>query len=380
MGDVTHKSFMRQVQTNTADTGLLLERLRSEFPLDDLETLLVFVSPQDFELDALGEGLYEIFGDRVVGCTSAGQFGKEGYQLKGLMAIGFYGSWYIRPCLVSSLKEHNDQFVTMVNEVETYLEEMPEQMTPFGVILVDGLSMQEERLMAHLYKSLVKMPIVGGSAGDALNFDQTSVLYQGRFVSNAALFLVCGTTRCLSMIHAQHHIPTDVKLVVTEADPERRRVIEINGYPAARAYSEAINVSEEALCPTVFSQHPLTLNLGNGSYIRSIQSKNEDGSLSFYCAVERGIVLSLARPVNPIEVIDEAFKKAKLELGSSPEWVLGFDCILRRLEYEACDLKSAMEANFKINRVSGFFTYGEQIDGLHVNQTFTGIAFGEERG
>ncbi len=32
----------------------------------------------------------------------------------------------------------------------------------------------------------------------------------------------------------------------------------------------------------------------------------------------------------------------------------------------------------KTNQVSGCSTYGEQFDGLHVNQTFTGVAIGGE--
>ena len=30
----------------------------------------------------------------------------------------------------------------------------------------------------------------------------------------------------------------------------------------------------------------------------------------------------------------------------------------------------------KCNQVFGFSTYGEQFDGLHMNQTFTGVAIG----
>jgi hypothetical protein len=32
----------------------------------------------------------------------------------------------------------------------------------------------------------------------------------------------------------------------------------------------------------------------------------------------------------------------------------------------------------KHNQVFGFSTYGEQYDGLHMNQTFTGIAIGND--
>lgn len=365
-------------QTEMTEIAQLQQALGQALPASGLVCVLIFVSPEGYDLDALGLALYELYGDRAVGCTSAGQFGPAGYQLEGVMAMAFYGDWYMRPCLVPTLREHNGQFQGLVDDVEACLDEMPDDMSPFGLVLIDGLSMQEERFMAHLYKSLTQMPVVGGSAGDALLFRLTSVLFGGRFVSDAAIVLVCGTTRPLSVIQAQHHVPTEQKLVVTEAEPERRRVLEINGYPAVKAYCAAINISEGQLGPTVFSQYPLTLTLGQDHYIRSIQSSHEDGSLSFYCAVEEGIILSLANPISPVQVIEDAFQRASEELGQAPSFVLGFDCILRRLEYEACELQAVMEASFIKGKVAGFFTYGEQIDGLHVNQTFTGIAFGEQ--
>jgi len=61
----------------------------------------------------------------------------------------------------------------------------------------------------------------------------------------------------------------------------------------------------------------------------------------------------------------------------NPRLILGFDCILRRLEAQekkiGNDVRKALEG---LNFV-GFSTYGEQFNAVHVNQTLTGVAIGE---
>jgi len=55
--------------------------------------------------------------------------------------------------------------------------------------------------------------------------------------------------------------------------------------------------------------------------------------------------------------------------------------VLRRLEVEQKQLGRAVSDIFREARVLGFNTYGEQHRGVHMNQTFVGVAFfGPDRG
>jgi hypothetical protein len=58
------------------------------------------------------------------------------------------------------------------------------------------------------------------------------------------------------------------------------------------------------------------------------------------------------------------------------EAVLGFDCILRYIEMEQGQMLSPVSELLRRNKVVGFNTYGEQFGTMHMSQTFTGIAFG----
>ena len=55
--------------------------------------------------------------------------------------------------------------------------------------------------------------------------------------------------------------------------------------------------------------------------------------------------------------------------------ILGCDCFLRRMESELRGEGQRMSEFLVANRVIGFNTYGEQFNGMHINQTFTGVAF-----
>ncbi len=57
-----------------------------------------------------------------------------------------------------------------------------------------------------------------------------------------------------------------------------------------------------------------------------------------------------------------------------PDIILAADCVLRRKEAEERQLVGAISSLLSRHGVVGFSTYGEQVNGLHVNQTLTGVA------
>jgi hypothetical protein len=59
--------------------------------------------------------------------------------------------------------------------------------------------------------------------------------------------------------------------------------------------------------------------------------------------------------------------------------ILRFDCVLRRLDALNRQVFRDISELYKANNVIGFNTYGEQYRSMHLNQTFTGIAFGQRQ-
>ena len=125
----------------------------------------------------------------------------------------------------------------------------------------------------------------------------------------------------------------------------------------------------------VFARYPLAVRINSDYYARSIQRVNDDLSLSFYCAVENGIVLTAMRTGSLIGETRDTLNAIEARLG--PAWVtLGCDCCLRRMEMESGGFAAPASALLREHKVVGFNTYGEQFNGMHINQTLTGVVIG----
>lgn len=336
------------------------------------EAILVFCSSA-YDLDMLGEALHETFSCPVIACTSSGQIGADGFERAGLVGVGIRGEFRVRQFPIVPLADYAGKAAWIAEQAEASKTER----NRFGLLLIDGLSKLEERVAAALYQALDDVPIIGGSAGDDLKFERTFVYDgNGRFLSDAAVFALIETDAAILPFKVQHFRPSDTEFVITEADPERRIIYEMNGEPAALAYAQALGLSVSALNPEVFSSHPLVLTFGSEPYVRSILKCDSDLSLTCYCAIEEGLIVTVGVADSPLETMRIALADVEASIGP-PSLVLGCDCILRRLEFEQSGDDRGIGQLMAENHVFGFSTYGEQFNGIHVNQTFTGIALGK---
>lgn len=342
--------------------------------VSNLDTLLFFCDP-DYDLDALGPALKQTFPCPVVGCTSSGQIGPDGFENYGILAAGLRGGVLrAHPIPIAPLSDLQAQAVLAAESVQR-ISGACGGGSCFGLLLVDGLSAKEELLAAALYQMVGNIPLIGGSAGDNLKFERTYVYHDGHFLSDAAVLALFESSAPFVTFKLQHFVPSDVELVITSADRDARIIKEIDGEPAAEAYAKAIGVSVADLGSSVFSTHPLLLMIAGEPYVRSIQKVNEDLSLTCYCAIEEGLVVSLGQAVDVMNTLREAFADAGRAV-AEPSLIIGCDCILRRIEFEQTDLTPSVGKFMAGHKVFGFSTYGEQFNGQHVNQTFTGVAIG----
>ncbi len=342
---------------------------------------VLFFCSAEYPLAALAQALSSAFGVLPIsGCTTAGELTPDGYDRGSVVAICFDQRFFaIETALIDDL-EYFD-LPTAQPLVDKLLERCRRQAVApvnehsFALTLLDGLSSREEQVLATLDAALGRIPSFGGSAGDDNHLTHTHVYANGRFHTRAAVVVMMNTRLPFEVFSTHHLEPLEHKLVVTAADRERRRVLELNGVPAAELYAALVGCSVEALAPPIFAQHPLAVHLGGQHYIRSIQRVNDDGSLSFYCAVENGIVLTAMQPTPLLTDLAHMLQRVEARLGE-PAAIIGCDCFLRRMALESLGQLDQASTLLRQARVVGFNTYGEQHHGMHVNQTFTGVAFG----
>ncbi|HAA46531.1 MAG TPA: GfdT protein [Halomonas sp.] len=363
-----------------ADTALAAAELAQVLRHDHLGFVLFFCSAE-YDLAALADALESCFPTTPLsGCTTAGEITPLGYDRGSIVAIGFDRRFFaIETALIDDLDHF--ELANAQRLVDTLLGRCRQQaLAPinehsFALTLLDGLSSREEQVLATLDAALGRIPSFGGSAGDDNHLSHTHVYIAGRFHTRAAVVVMINTRLPFEVFSTHHLTPLNHKLVVTDADREQRRVIELNGLPAAQVYADLVGVAPEQLSAAIFARHPVAVHIGGQHYVRSIQRVNSDRSLSFYCAVENGIVLTAMQPTPLLDNLEAMLAGVRARLGS-PSVIIGCDCFLRRMELEGLQQLDQASQLLRQSSVVGFNTYGEQHHGMHVNQTFTGVAFG----
>ncbi|MDO8882715.1 FIST N-terminal domain-containing protein [Pseudotabrizicola sp.] len=337
--------------------------------------IVLFVSPQA-DLDGLCAGVAACFPpDLVIGCTTAGEIAQSGYAEGEIVAVGFPAAHFSTECLLvpDLTRIASQDLIGRLIRARTGLQQdRPGWDHEFAFMMVDGLSTLEDDLAAAVAPGLGPVPLFGGSAGDGVRFEQTHVIWQGQALGNAAILMLVRSDCRVKVFNLDHLLPTDRRMVVTQADPARRTVRQINAEPAAQEYARLLGKDPAQLTTFTFAAHPLVVRVGGRHHVRAIQRMDANGDLVFFSAIDEGLVLTLAEPQDMVAHLDRELQR--LSDPVSPAAILACDCILRRMEAQEKQMSAPISALLRAHRVVGFSTYGEQWNSMHVNQTMTGVA------
>ncbi|MFO0652360.1 MAG: FIST N-terminal domain-containing protein [Polyangiales bacterium] len=316
----------------------------------------------------------------IAGCTSTGEH-LDGEHGRGSLVLAGLVTPHVRwtaETLHGLASFTPEQAQATVARAFKALDVDPAQLEPrelVALLFIDGLSRREEPVVAALSDALDGVPLVGGSAGDDLAFARTEVYGPAGVDSDAAVLLVGrGPPGFYRIVKHQHFATRPITLAVTRADPAARRVYELDGYPAAQAYARALGIPREHLDGDTTFLNPVMVTVQGQRFVRSVQTIHDDDSLTFYCAVDEGWVLDIAGHHDMVDALRgdlEQFTRG----GRRPAFLLAFNCILRALEAEKRELHGALGALVRgaADASIGFDTYGETLDGLHINQTFVAL-------
>lgn len=375
-GDATgYSSIVRRGSTQKTNARHAAQDLRCQIGDAPLALLVVFLAPE-FRSETMARWLEAAFPDTIiVGCTTAGEITPEGLGDNNIVAVGFPTSHFVAASGVihetppEGTPSVPDTVLDLLAQVAT---EQPNWKHQFAFLFGDGLARNEDLIVSQIHPALGATRLFGGSAGDTLDFRETFVLWQGRFHSRLSILNVIRTRCRAEVFRFDHFAPSDIRLVVTAADPEQRLVTEINAEPAAREYARIIGKDPGQLTPFVFASNPMLVRAGGEYHVRAIQRVEDDGALRFFSAIDVGLVLTVANAENILTHTRRKFQE--LSADGKPDVVIGCECVLRKLEVEATQVKGPMSELMRENNVVGFNTFGEQYQMLHVNQTFTGVA------
>ncbi len=369
-------AFIRRAQSAQPDTARAIAEILAQLPAPEMALVILFVG-EGHDLSILETSLAPLAQTtRIIGCTTAGEIGAGGYLEGHLVALGLPRSLFrVATGYLGDLRNFDperarDLAFELRAEVTFSTADWANEV---AFLLSDGLSLREDQLVWALSEALGQSPLVGGSAGDGLRFGQTFVLHGARFMTDAAVLAVLRTPCRVTAFRFDHLMPTQQRMVVTDADPAHRLVRAINGMPAGREYARILGKDPQHLSPFIFAANPVVSKIGDTHHVLAIQRVEPDGTLRFFSAIETGLVLRLAESRDLVAHLESELARLRAD-GATPA-ILACDCILRRLEAENSQSRHRISAVLDRHGVTGFNTYGEQFNLVHVNQTFTGLAF-----
>ena len=361
-------------QSTEKDTEAALREVVVGIRQPDIAFILLFCSVR-FDLDAIARGIAGAFpGIPVLGCTTAGELGVLGHSAGGLVAASFPASDFTlaSATLTDAQARDGDAMRAAIADVKARMGVFPQR---FALLFVDGLSGMEELISQACQSEFGDIPVVGGSAGDDERYAETFVLHEGSFRRGETVIAAISTTRAARPFQTHPFFSSGDPLVITDADPRRRVILEINGHPASQEYARMLGLEPADLGPAQFANAPLIARINGVDFARAIRSANPDGSLTLYCAIDRGLVLRVGRKADLFHNRKAIFTSLRDALGEV-SFILGFECILNKREFLENLEMDDIDRLYREGHVFGFTTYGEQYRGLHMNQTFTGVAFG----
>jgi hypothetical protein len=369
-------AFIRRAQSAQPDTARAIAEILAQLPAPEMALVILFVG-EGHDLSVLETSLAPLAQTtRIIGCTTAGEIGAGGYLEGHLVALGLPRSLFrVATGYLGDLRNFDperarDLAFELRAEVTFSTADWANEV---AFLLSDGLSLREDQLVWALSEALGQSPLVGGSAGDGLRFGQTFVLHGARFMTDAAVLAVLRTPCRVTAFRFDHLMPTQQRMVVTDADPAHRLVRAINGMPAGPEYARILGKDPQHLSPFIFAANPVVSKIGDTHHVLAIQRVEPDGTLRFFSAIETGLVLRLAESRDLVAHLESELARLRAD-GATPA-ILACDCILRRLEAENSQSRHRISAVLDRHGVTGFNTYGEQFNLVHVNQTFTGLAF-----
>ncbi len=351
----------------------------------DQTGLTVLFATAGYDLAALGSAFADLGHRRVVGAITGRVISDRGIRSDGV--TGFH----LPDDRFRVVDSRLDDVGTMslpdlracVRDLQLCLGRIVDERFPhrFALLLVDAEARCEERLAAVLGMELNGLPLVGGSAGDLyfnpLGHPQgtSRLLHHDVATKGSAILCLVASSNPVAAFCHTHYVHTDRKLVITDADPARRLVRQIDGRPALQAYAEACGLDPGVSHAQDFAPYPLMIRIGGQYYPRGMQRIYSDGALEFACALERGLVVSLGKPGDHVARLGDLFSAIADRVGRT-ELVIGIDCAARTASMERLALTKSIEAMMSRHAVTGFSSLGEQFNTVHANNSFTGLAIG----
>ena len=164
--------------------------------------LVVFFCAPTYDLDILAGEMARLFaGTPIIGCTTAGEIGPDGYVEGSVTGFSLPADeCTAASVLIPGLSDFNmtrghDAAEAAIAALAGRSGLPVDPATTFAMLLSDGISTNQEALIASLQGRMANLQMLGGAAGNDMHYERTCIYHDGAFHPDAALLTLVKTSR-----------------------------------------------------------------------------------------------------------------------------------------------------------------------------------------
>lgn len=347
--------------------------------------LVMFFASINYNFEELSRKLKDRFpGSEVVGCTTSGEISSHGFTKNSIVLTTMVcDRTRVRGVLVRGGAKYpmidKDNILMAMRDCGIYPGGEGSHKDSFAITFINGLCNAEECMLSLLYAIVQDndFQVLGGSAGDNLQFNTTYASLNGECVSDGGVIVFVKTSKKFTIQKENIFKPSGRKVVLTEVDTANRKLLTIDGKPATTEYARAVGIPENKIDDASL-MNPLGRMFGDNIFISSIAGVNSDRSFNMYCRVMPNTKVDIME-LGDVKSIMDSTCNAIEEYIPRPGFVFFINCILRTLAFESNDQGHYLVNLYqnRFGKVVGFSSYGEQIGKVNSNQTLVVLAMEE---
>jgi hypothetical protein len=251
-----------------------------------------------------------------------------------------------------------------------------------AMVLDDGPRMKKEELLLGVLEKNPALTLVGGGATDRMPQPkpEAAVFVDDQVVPDAVAVTLFHTNSPWAALRPHAYYPTGDRITFTKVDDANKRVLEINGKPAASEYARLLGVEVDELefgKPKGFAVRPTALRVGREYFMRSPWMALPDGSIVFVSHVVEGTEMELMKMGDMVEMTRKFFTDELPRRVPSPKATVLFNCGGRSWVAHSLGIHDRLGGTMRdAPPLLGLDVAGEIYNAFAIDTTLTVLAFG----
>jgi hypothetical protein len=376
-------------RTNQSDATLAAAELFEGVDATKPKLAVVFAN-RDRDLPALVKNLRERLPKetRLVGATTGSAIDRTGFHNGETVLALLSGDLEVGIGLGKGLSEDAlGAGARALQRASSELGRKESDLDPHryvAMVMDDGFRCKKEELLLGVLDRNPTLTAVGGGASDNMMGPQprAEVIVDGEIATESVAVVLFHTEAPWAALRPHAYLPSGERLKFTKVDDATKRVIEIDGKPAAAEYARILGVGTDELefgKPRGFSLRPTALRVGREYFMRSPYMPLPDGTIKLISHVTEGTELELMKMGDMVVMTKKIFTDELPSRVKSPRAALLFNCSGRSWVAHSLGIQQAIGDTMKFAPpVVGLDVTGEIYNGFAIDTTLTVLAFGAD--